>query len=361
MNIFRTQFVIIVIAFAVLVSAGVFAQSDELPSAITIESKVDRDKIYIGDLIKYSVIVKHKPDVKVETLPLGANLGMFEIRDYSVAEPRKEDGQIVEQTDYLISTFDTGEFEIPPLGIHYTVGEDTTVQELRTESIKIVVESLQPSEEGDIRDIKMPLEIPRSYRGLIFIIIISIVGSGVLGLGLYFFKRYKEGKSLIPVRAKPPRPPHEVALEELEKLVASDLLANGKVEEYYVTLSEIIRRYFEGRFFIIAMEMTTLQLLDNMRNANIEPEIIALTEEFLDSCDLVKFAKYIPTAQENEKTTQQAFDLINRTKLVMEEKTETTEEELESGDHVIESEALAETEATVEMAEENQEITGGEK
>ena len=47
--------------------------------------------------------------------------------------------------------------------------------------------------------------------------------------------------------------------------------------------------------------MTTTQLMDNMKQANIDPEIIPLTEEFLDSCDLVKFAKYIPINDENEQ------------------------------------------------------------
>lgn len=328
MNQYRLQFPVLIILFAVIFSSGLFGQSEKPASAISVESSVDRDKITIGDLIKYSVIVRRNPDVEVQMPPPGANLGMFEIRDYNIAEPDKENKQIVEQINYSISTFETGEFEIPPLGIRYTVAGDTTVQELRTESIKITVESLKPSEEGDIRDIKMPLEIPRSYRQLIFIIIVCVLVIAIGVLSFFFIKRYKEGKSLIPKRAKLPRPPHEVALEDLEKLVASNLLASSEVKKYYVTISEIIRRYIEGRFFIIALEMTTTQLLDNMQQANIAPETIELTREFLENCDLVKFAKYIPTNEENEKIIQQAFDFVNQTKLFIEEVAEEEAEEL---------------------------------
>jgi len=327
MNVFRTQLVLLNIIFSLLINSGLFGQDDQPEAPVTLEHSVDRARITIGDLIKYSVIVKHDRDIAVQMPSAGANLGMFEIREYNIADPRRENGQIIEQAEYTISTFETGEFDIPPIGICYTMPGDTTVKELHTESIKIIVESLKPSEEGDIRDIKMPLEIPRNYRQLIFIIVISVLVIVIGILTFLFIKRHREGKSLIPRRVKPQRPPHEVALEDLEKLVASDLLEAGEVKKYYVTISEIIRRYIEGRFFIIALEMTTTQLLDNMRRANIDQEILPMTEEFLDSCDLVKFAKYIPTNEENEQVTQQAFDLVNRTKLVIEEAKEEGDEE----------------------------------
>ncbi len=298
--------------------AAVFSQN----SGISIESKVDRSSIHIGDVIRYSVIITHDPGVQLQTPSLAVNLGMFEIRDYKVQEPRKENGKIIEQTDYLVSTFDTGEFEIPSLQIGYSTGTDTTRKFLKTEPIKIVVQSLNPDQAGDIRDIKMPLVPPREYKNLILLITGVVLALAIAIVGFYYLKRRKEGKSFLPKRQKPPRPAHELALEALEKLVAGDLLSAGKVKEYYIELSEIIRQYVEGRYFLDALEMTTTQLLDKMKQEQINADAIQMMREFLDACDLVKFAKYIPTDEETQIVTRLAFDFVQQTKLVISAPTE---------------------------------------
>jgi len=302
----------------VLSVAAVFSQS----SGIFIESKVDRSTIHIGDVIRYSVIITHDPGVQLQTPSLAVNLGMFEIRDYKVQEPRKENGKIIEQTDYLVSTFDTGEFEIPSLQIGYTAGSDTTRKFLKTEPIKIVVQSLNPDQAGDIRDIKMPLVPPREYKNLILLITGIVLALAIAFLVFYYLKRRKEGKSFLPKRQKPPRPAHELALEALAQLAAGDLLSTGKVKEYYIQLSEIIRQYIEGRYFLDALEMTTTQLLEKMNQEQINADAIQMMREFLDACDLVKFAKYIPSGKETQIVTQLAFDFVQETKLVISEPTE---------------------------------------
>jgi len=280
---------------------------------VSIESSVDRSRITIGDLITYTVKITRDPDVKVELPGLAANLGQFEIRDYKVHEPRKEKGKIIDQFDYIISTFDIGEFEIPPLSIFYTLPGDTIRQELKTQAIKIVVESLKPSEEGDIRDIKDPLELPRDWGPIIWAAAISL---GVLaaGFGVFYYLRRRARRVLAPEKVEPPRPPHEVAYEALEQLRQSDLLARGEIKLFYIHISEIIRRYVEGRYGIDAMEMTTTELLERLRQDTMPEEHVLLVQEFLEACDLVKFAKYIPTEEENERALSLAFEIVDRTK-----------------------------------------------
>ncbi|NOY60668.1 MAG: protein BatD, partial [Calditrichaeota bacterium] len=251
------QKIFILFFFLAFVSSSALAEG-----SITVDSQVDRSTILIGDVFRYSVIITHDPDVKIQSPSLGANLGQFEIRDYKVLEPVKTDSQIVEQTDYTLSTFDTGEFEIPPLKIDFTTAADSTVQSIKTKPIKITVQSLNPDQAGDIRDIKPPLEPAKQY-GRIILLASIILAALLLALFIfYYIKRRKAGKSLIPRKEKPSRPAHEIALEALEKLVQSDLLAAGKVKEYYIELSDIIRQYIGNRFYIYAMEMTTSQLLD---------------------------------------------------------------------------------------------------
>lgn len=285
---------------------------------ISLEAKVDKNKITIGDLILYSIIIIRDANVNVEMPDLGANLGAFEIRDYDDPEPEKPNGEIVQRREYVISTYDIGDYEIPPVTVRYQAGEDSVWKELTTEKIKITVESLKPSEAGNIRDIKLPLDIERDWMRIIRFVAAGLIILLIVILVFIYVKRRKEGKTLIPRREKPKRPPHEIALDALEQLLHAELLEKGEFKQFYITISEIIRHYIEGRFFIIAIEMTTMQLIDIMRTAEIEKENIQLIEDFLMQCDLVKFAKYIPTPDENHKAIDQAFEIVNRTKIIIE-------------------------------------------
>lgn len=285
-------------------------------NSISIDSRVDKSKITIGDLITYTVEVTRSPEIKLKSPELAANLGAFEIRDYSVQEPKSEGGQIVDRVDYVISTFDVGEFEIPPLVYYYFFPGDTTRHELKTEEIRVVVESLKPSESGDIRDIKSPLALPKDYRKLIIWSSLAVALLVLLAISIYVWRRHKAGKGILPTKVEPPRPAHEIALEALEALQAGSLLADGEIKEYYVRMSDIIRRYIEGRYFIVALELTTFELIKDLRTADVDPQHVDLFQNFLDFCDLVKFAKLIPTASEHESILQQAFTVVENTKLV---------------------------------------------
>ena len=316
---------------------------------ISLEAKVDKNKITIGDLIQYSIVVTRDENVDVEMPDLGANLGAFEIRDYNDPDPEKRNGEIVQRREYSISTYDIGDYEIPPVTVRYSVGEDSVWKELTTENIKITVESMKPSEAGDIRDIKPPLEIERDLMRIMRFVAAGVIIVLIGILVFIYIKRRREGKSFIPYRDKPKRPPHEIALEELEQLLGGQLLEKGEIKPFYIRISEIIRRYIEGRFFIIAIEMTTTQLINNMNEAEIEKEDVQLVEDFLMQCDLVKFAKYIPTSEEHQKVIDQAFEVVNKTKIIIEPEI-TAEEEVEP-----------EQKERVEMAEISEEVAPVEK
>ncbi|TDI91232.1 MAG: hypothetical protein E2O77_07145 [Caldithrix sp.] len=304
------------LAFAVFVLSRLsFAQE----GSISIHSKVDKSTITIGDLVTYSIIVTHDAGVQVELPELGANLGAFEIRDYTVHEPFIENSKSVEQFDYIISTFDVGEFEIPPLSFYYSFPPDSIKHELKTKKLKILVESMRPSEEGDIRDIKAPLVLPKDYRKWIIWGSIGFAAILFAGILFYIWRRKRAGKGLLPEKIKPPHPPHEIALQELTALKGSSLLQEGKVKEFYIRISEVIRRYVEGRYFIVAMELTTFELIENLERSEISAEEISMFQEFLSTCDLVKFAKYTPTSAKNLVNLDKAFEIVECTKLIYEE------------------------------------------
>lgn len=309
---FRRAFKIFSLMMLMIAAGSVLASQ----ASISIDSQVDKSTIRIGDLVKYTITVTHSEDVTVQTPSLGANLGAFEIREYTPPKSEKRAGQIVEQITYTVSTFDTGAYEIPSLTFRYTIPGDTTEHVLQTEKLKIYVQSLKPSEAGDIRDIKAPLSLSPNYRQLILWGSVALGVALLLGALYYVYRSKKAGKGLLPKKEEPPRPPHAVALDELNALRASSLLPEGRIKEYYIQVSEIIRRYIEGRYFIMALELTTFELIEKLRTSGVETEIVQMIHNFLDDCDLVKFAKYQPAAKDNAEIIERAIEIVERTKLV---------------------------------------------
>ena len=285
-------------------------------SKISLSAGVDKATITIGDLITYSVVIKHDEDVEVRLPALGENLGGFEIRDYNQHEPRSEKGKIVHQVDYIISTFDVGDFEIPPVEIGYVIRPDSVEKVLKTENIKIVVESVKPSEDGDIRDLKPPWEISFNWQPVIIIGGIVLFVILLIIFIIYVIRKRRKGEKIIPRKLQPPRPPHEIAYEELACLAESDLLDKGEIKLYYSEISDIIRRYVEGRYQVIAMELTTTEVLDQLKSTEIENEHFEMFVSFFEICDLVKFAKHFPDSKENKKNEQLALQIVDVTKWI---------------------------------------------
>ncbi|MBN1780114.1 hypothetical protein JW948_03245 [bacterium] len=291
---------------------GLFSEST---APITVSSEVDKSRITIGDLIHYSITVIHDDSVQVTLPGFAANLGSFEIRDYKIEDPEKEKGQIVSRASYTISTFFTGEFEIPPLAVQYTAGQDSVPQTLMTEKIRIVVESMKASEAGDIRDVKAPLEIPRNWWYTFRWILPGLAVLMLAFAGILIYRRRKAGRSLIPVREAPPRPAHEIAIEALDNLILSEIWQKGEIKRFYTEISEIIREYINGRYFVVALEMTTTEVLAGLREHCREQDTFLLFQTFLENCDLVKFAKLVPSEELHQQNIHLAYEIVERTKL----------------------------------------------
>ena len=165
----------------------------------------------------------------------------------------------------------------------------------------------------DIRDVKPPVDFPPSFFFLYFLLAIVALAA-VIGLFYFLKTRFKKPRPMI---TPPPKPPHETAYERLQELKEQNLPSQGRFKEYYTILADIIRRYIEDRFGIRAPEMTTQEFLDSLRaSEELTPEHKNLLKGFLNSCDMVKFAKYGPTFPETEESFQHASKFIDETKIM---------------------------------------------
>jgi hypothetical protein len=163
---------------------------------------------------------------------------------------------------------------------------------------------------NDIKDVKPPLNMPDLWW-----LLWLVLGLIAVAAGIYFFLRYKNAPRSPVVLQVPELPAWEKAYQQLEALRQENLLDKGFFNEFFTRVSDIARLYMENRFNIHAPHMTTeefLYYLGITGHLN-EAQKMAL-KEFLNSCDMVKFAKYAPTIVEAQKNFDCARELIDETK-----------------------------------------------
>jgi hypothetical protein len=158
------------------------------------------------------------------------------------------------------------------------------------------------------------MSIPLSFREMLPWILAGIAVLLIIGGIIYYLWRRKQQKPVFQLRPKVKLKPWENALIELEKLRVKKLWQGGKVKDYHSELTEILRRYIEERYMIMALEKTSAEILFDIRAKALMPEgTVLMLEEILTMADMVKFAKMQPLPDENERSIQLAVNFINLT------------------------------------------------
>lgn len=162
---------------------------------------------------------------------------------------------------------------------------------------------------AELAEVKAPVAYPVNM--LWVYVFFGVLMSGML---VSLARLYRELKKKYEHDKKLP-PAWETAYRRLEELHQRYQGSPQDVKAFYDTLCDILRRYCEQQFDIKASEMTSQEFLEDIQKRNIffqEPQ--ALFRKFLDSCDMVKFAKYAPAASESQESFALAKRIIDLTR-----------------------------------------------
>ncbi len=100
----------------------------------------------------------------------------------------------------------------------------------------------------------------------------------------------------------------------MDDLERRQLPALGRTHEFYFLLSAILRGYIERRFSLRAPEQTTGEFLEIIQDyALFTPDQKRLLREFLQACDMVKFALHEPPEVEIAVAFATAREFIDQT------------------------------------------------
>lgn len=154
-----------------------------------------------------------------------------------------------------------------------------------------------------LRDIKAPVVIP-GWEWVWWALGVAVVALLLLGLLIFLVTRRKQ-------TALPPLiPPHIRARERL----AQALALIGEPKPFVIAVSDALRGYLEERFRFRAPERTTEEFLHELkRTERLLPDQKESLGEFLQRCDLVKFAQYEPTETELLSLHGAACRLVDET------------------------------------------------
>jgi len=271
---------------------------------ISIDARVDKPRATIGDIITYTITLKHDIDLKPST-PDFSVINGFDMLASLASKPRNVEDQIEQQYSVKLRADQTGLFSIPPITISFEVIKNVTGKsipgKIHAPEVTIEVESVLrlQGEPIDIRDIKDIVVVDRNWTpwlfgGLNLILLMTV---------LYLFWKYRKVNQKPCVAKIPAIPTHEIALCELEILKQKGLLDCGNGREHFFELSEIFRRYLGKRYHFPAPDWTTEEITEYFQKLKeLEPTSCLEAIRILNKSDLIKFAKVkaLPGADEIE-------------------------------------------------------------
>jgi hypothetical protein len=243
-----------------------------------------------------------KPDKKRLDLK---NFGLVSAKEENPVETQDETKRI-----FVLSVmpFALGKIDFPALD--WILKNVETGETMRVKSPKFPIEITEIKKpenlKGEIYDI-FDIYHPFNYLFLY----IAAVAVLILGFLIYMFK-YKRKKSAAGTIVDK-RSAHAIALEQIDKLLNSNLWKSGKIKMFYIEMSEIARDYIQKHFQVQAHRLTTYDLHRKLNKVLKDKNLLGSIRTFFSSCDMVKFAKNKPSDEEKSRDVENLRYIINKT------------------------------------------------
>ena len=276
------------VIYILLLSNFAFAQTATL----------DSNTILIGQQINFTITNK------VTSTKIWPTYNEFLVEGIEIIKASKidtTDGVITQE--FIITAWDSGSYFIPAIAFS---------ENSKTEGLLLNVQTIILAEDAELKDIKQPIEEPIGWSDIWPWLSLLIIPA--IYLLLYKWKLVFANKKISPTQTTKVIIPADItALKELNALEKAKIWQEGNVKEYHSQLSEIIRRYTENRFQFIALELTTDEILQELKSILSDDQLNNLST-LLQRADLAKFAKSKPIDTENMESMVLAKGFVNATK-----------------------------------------------
>lgn len=299
------------VLFLLLCSFGGSVQAQ----TVTVEASLDSFQIYIGQQTKLRIQASAPRGEKIvfpifqDTLVGGVEL----IGTPSFDTLYLDEGKVQQvAATYTITSFDSALYSLPPVPVK--VGEmEYKTNHLVLKVYNVPVDVSKPDEFFPLRP---QMNAPFAWSDWAYLVWLSFAMLLLLIAGVGLIAFYRDNAPIIrKIIRKPPMPPHQKALQEIEQVKQDKLYETSGEKEYYTKLTEILRNYIYRRFGFNAMEMTSSEIIARLQQEDLKDnEAFIEVKTLFQTADLVKFAKWMPEMNENDYHLLCAVTFINETK-----------------------------------------------
>lgn len=292
-----------------------FAQQNPM-----VKAEIDTTNIRIGEQFSLKISVAETQNVIISKLQLKG----LEIIDSTKVDTVKN--SLLKK--YILTGFDSGAFYIPQQQI-YVKNQAYLTDSLLVNVATIAIDTTKVKK-FPIKSIKSEPYTFDDFKVYLYIILAALA---IIGFWIYWFfirKRKEEAEEEPVYKALPP---YDEAIYRLNELDEKQLWQNNQIKEYYSELTEIVRGYIERELSVPALEKTTDEILEMLRDFK-NSDAILTSQETIDKlkgllreADLVKFAKSKPLAPEIEEDRKDAEYIVAnlKPKPIIEEKEDADE------------------------------------
>jgi hypothetical protein len=110
-------------------------------------------------------------------------------------------------------------------------------------------------------------------------------------------------------RVFPTKSPRERALEKLDRL--QEEIETTQAYPFSIRVSDVLRRYVSEQFNLPVTRQTSVEFLSSLANSStFSQDEKQLLEDFLNRCDLIKFARYEATVADSRLLLDEAVRFV---------------------------------------------------
>ena len=283
---------------------------------VQVDVKLDSLQMFIGQQMDLTLSVTL--DAKQKLVMPDIKKGQELIPDIEVVEVERPDTAVLNDGKrltvsqaYTITAWDSAFYYLPPMQVMVD-GQPYESKSLALKVYTFDVDTLHLDRffpPNDIMELTFQWE---EWRLIVLGGLLLLLMLACIGVLLY---HVIHGKPIVRfIRRKKKLPPHQVAMDEIERIKSERKWAEEDSKEYYTLLTDTLRNYIRDRYGFNAMEMTSNEIIDRLIAENNEEALNELREIFR-TADLVKFAKWSTLINENDANLVAAVEYVNQTKI----------------------------------------------
>lgn len=258
------------------------AISTEAQNIFTVNATVDKNLILIGEPVRLTVETNVPGNEEIRFFTIDSIPHFEFLQKGKIDTINTDNGTRLIQV-ITITSFDSGHWVIPSFAL---------AESLKTDAIPVDVIFSPFNPEQPYHDIKDILEVKQAINKQKWWWYAAGAGIILVLLIIYFLSRKKPKHIETPIAIINP---YEEAMRQITAIEKN----KPEAKQFYSSLTDIFRVYVYRKKGILSLQKTVDDLVLQLRSLKMNKENFDQLSQALRISDFVKFAKYIPNAEDD--------------------------------------------------------------